>query len=422
MSLRQDWLNMFIKEVSNGGYYTGLHRLYDHNAMMYLYLSYAGKILNMDAAHTFFYVQLIFVYMCAGFYPVIFYRLTHNIFVSVGTMFYFKIYSPYSLYLHNDSYWVYAWITYLAIPVFIFLFAEKWKKSNWIWVAFLVSISAVSNVFRSSASICVVFFLIILMLVKHLLPAIKQKSFKKCVAAATVCAAIFLSQNLFTLYVPVVYQKYTGQPEVLPLKGPWHSIYIGLGWEENPDNIIYNDGCGYAGRENLLYNTHDGYYIGVESPGYIETMKHVYLDTVTSNIPFYLKSYIRKLFTGVETAFSNTVLNFKIYDNGWFYNNNAPYFVSAAGILCAFAQLTYALFKKDRRKLTGYALGAFIIFVFAAVGLLPGVIATPVVREYIFASCAAMDAIILFAFASAIYTIYIILVKIFSKIYSGILL
>ena len=90
--------------------------------------------------------------------------------------------------------------------------------------------------------------------------------------------------------------------------------------------------------------------------------------------------------------------------------------MSAAGILCAFAQLTYALFKNDRTKLTGYALGAFIIFVFAAVGLLPGVIATPVVREYIFASCAAMDEIILFAFASAIYTIYIILVKIFGKI------
>ena len=55
MSLRVTWLDYFINEVKNTGIYTGLHRLYDHNAVMYLYLSHFSAILGIgDALHTFF--------------------------------------------------------------------------------------------------------------------------------------------------------------------------------------------------------------------------------------------------------------------------------------------------------------------------------------------------------------------------------
>ena len=403
MSLRLDWLDLFINEVNETGIYTGLHRLYDHNASMYLYLSHFGSILGFDASTTFYYTQLIFVCGLVALYPIIVYRISNNVTLSVLSIFFFHFFDPFNIYLKNDSYWIYGWITFISVPILFFLFRDKWQKSNWIWVALLIGVVGVGNIFRANASLALIISLVVLMVVKIIYPATKTKQFKSVVLGCCICLIVFFANGFFTSTVPHIYQSVTNQPECLPMKGPWHSLYIGLGWEkENPLGLEYGDVYGYKNREDLLYDISDGYYIGVESPEYINEMKNVYFDTVFSNFIYCVGSYFRKVMTAIKIGFKFSIFNPTILTNNDYYINMISIYVFILSVIaCGFF-----IKKSDKKELLTNAITLLgIVLVFFLFGLIPGVIATPIVREYTWASGASLDIFTFMIYITAVKTL-----------------
>ncbi|MBQ8603958.1 MAG: hypothetical protein IJ410_03835 [Oscillospiraceae bacterium] len=395
MSLRVEWLDMFINEVKSTGVYSGLHRLYDHNATVYLYLSHLGAILGFDALHTFFYTQLVAVFACVAFYPVIFYRLSNNIYISLLSVVFFEIYKPYTMFLQNDSYWICGWITFISMPILYFLIKGRWNTFNWLWVVFLGAIASMSNVFRSSSGLAVIVSLILIILLKLIIPAIKTGEKDVLVSGIIGVVTVLLLQNLFTGFVPSIYQEITEQPESLPIKGPWHTLYIGLGWEENPLGIKYQDRYGYANREHLLYDVSEGYFVGIESPEYINEMKNVYMDTIFSDFKFFVGSYIRKVLKSLETIFEFSLINYEMWKSTMMYPLKYTYYFS---FILPIAMIYFIRNKLRENKhqfiLSLFTLAGLFIINFGF-GMLPGIIAYPIVREYLYGAIAACDMIIL---------------------------
>lgn len=405
MWLRVDWLNFFIEEVKTTGVYTGLHRLFDHNAAIYLYLSHIGAYLGLDAVHTFYYTQLFLACACAAVYPAVFYRISGSILVAVASILFFKLYAPYSMYLMNDSYYIYGWMTFISLPVLFFLFRDKWHRWNYLWIAFLLAVMSVSNIFRSNAGLAIAVSLTALVLIKLVIPAFKEKKYAGLAIGILICFMAVWGQNFFTSTIPHIYQDYTEQPEVLPMKGPWHSLYIGLGWEENPYGLQYQDGYGYKNREHLLYDITEGYYLGIESPEYIEEMRAVYMDTVFSNPMFFIGSYIRKALTARKTVADNTIANITILGNGWFYPTR---FTQLFTIITPFTTIYYVFnkWKFDKKRTIVRIIDiAFIGMVNMAFGIIPGIIANPLVREYTFGVIATMDCIVLAEYIIFVYMV-----------------
>ena len=399
MSLRVDWLNLFMNDLRQTGLYSGFHRLYDHNASMYFYLSHLGIFAGFETMYTFFYSQLVMIWSCVALYPVIFYRLTSNVYVSVLSILFFKLYNPFSIYLLSDSYWIYGWTTFISLPIFFFLFRDKWNKSNWIWVALLIGVISVGNVFRANAGLAVIISLIILMAVKIIYPAVKSKKIKPIIIGVCICLLTIFSNGFFTSTVPHIYQSATNQPECLPMKGPWHSLYIGLGWEkENPLGLEYADRYGYIDREHLLYDIKDGYYVGIESPAYIDAVKKAYFDTVFSNLGYCTGSYIKKGFTALYNSVKFSVINPFLVNSRYYYVNFISPIITV--LLAIFMVIYFKKLSSDKRKSVFKRFYLFlpILLIFIICGILPGVIATPIVREYLFGAVSTFDCVALTAY------------------------
>lgn len=397
MSLRIEWLQMFIDEVGRSGLYTGLHRLYDHNATMYLYLSHIGNILGKNAVGTIHYVQVALTCICFAIYPVLIYRLTHSIPAAVMSVFFFKIYTPYSLYLVNDCYYILSWAVFMSMPVLFILYREKIDIKKRGWFIYLFAVTAVGNVFRSGGTLFIVINIIIIMAVKVIVPSIKNRNNRAVIMAVLVCFTALYSKNILTDTVPKIYQSVTNQPKMLPVKGPWHSMYIGLGWEENPDGIEFYDNFAYTGNEKFLYDITEGYYIGIESPEYINKIKGDYFDTVFKNFRFYFSSYVRKGFTAVKTVFENSVVNPKNLLNGNYYGTHRLrfllYFIMPVSIAA------YTVKSKKGKHLKDIFIMAATCFVFAfALGIVPGMMGFPYSREHMFNAVAALDYILFFEY------------------------
>ncbi len=403
MSLRVTWLDYFISDLSKTGVYSGFHRLYDHNASMYFYLSHFAVFAKLNTAYTFFYTQLIVVLGCVALYPSIFYRLTGNIYVSLLSIFFFKLYNPFSLYFLSDSYWIYGWTTFISLPILFFLFRDKWQKSNWIWILGLIGVISVSNVFRANAGLSVIISLILLMFVKIIYPAIKSKKLKPVIIGACVCLLIIFSNGFFTSTVPHIYQSATSQPECLPMKGPWHSLYIGLGWERgNPFGLEYADAYGYMNREYLLYDTEEGYYIGAESPAYIDEVKKVYFDNVFSNLGYCIGSYIKKSFIAIINSIRFSLITPPILYKLYYQANSMSYIVT---IFLSMLMIFYLKnIKADEKKLFLKRLYIFspIILIFILCGILPALIATPFIPQYLFGAVSTFDCMVLTAYIIAL--------------------
>jgi len=409
MSLRVEWLDMFINEVNTTGLYTGIHRLYDQNSTLYLYLSHLGSLRNFDALHTFFYTQLIIACTCIAVYPVIFYRITSSIPLSLASILLFVFYKPYTLFLQNDSHFIYGWMTFITLPILYFLYREKWQNSNWLWVAVVASAGAVGNIFRGSSGLAVVVSLTVLMVIKFILPYLKTRDYRKILVGLLGIMLIIASQKVFTGTIPNAYQTITDQPDKMPLKGPWHTLYVGLGWEENPMGLYWLDECGYSGREHLLYDVNEGYFICKESPRYSEAIKDAYFETVFDNFGFVFGSYVRKCFKALNTVLRYSLANPEMWKSTLMYRTRITYLMS---FITPFAAVFY-LVKKYREDKSNMLISGFICLficaVYFAFGMLPGIIANPVIREYLYGAISVIDMAVmatLFVCLRALYEFY----------------
>lgn len=409
MSLRIEWLDMFINEVKTTGVYTGLHRLYDQNSAIYMYLSYFGRLVGFDAVHTFFYIQLIMVYMCVALYPIVFYRLTNRVPLALRSVLMFVFYKPYSLFLQNDSHFIYSWMTFISLPILYFLYKEEWKKSNWFWIAVLTMVGAVCNVFRGSSGLALMINTVVLLVLKHIFPYLKNKDYRKILTGLLRIIIVVSSQKLFTGTLPNMYQAVTDQPERMPLKGPWHTLYVGLGWEENPMGIVWLDECGYAGREHLLYDVSEGYYVCKESPRYSSAIKDAYFETVFNNFSFVFGSYVRKCFKALNTVLEYSLVNPEMWKSTLMYRTRITYIISFITPIIALIYLFRKYKEKAKTTITGIIISLFVSIVSFAFGMIPGIIAYPGIREYLYGAISVLDFAVMITFfvcIKAMYEIY----------------
>lgn len=70
---------------------------------------------------------------------------------------------------------------------------------------------------------------------------------------------------------------------------PWHSMYIGLGFEDNPYGIYYKDECGIAKAKSI--NPVAEYH----SEEYFQILKEEYFKILKNDPQWVLKGYIKKV-------------------------------------------------------------------------------------------------------------------------------
>lgn len=376
MSVRQVWLDQFIQELRETGIYQRLSKFYDHNAAYYLYLSYMGNWLNLDSTQLFLMVQLIGIGSVITLFPALLYKISSSILLSIAGLLVFTQ-RGLSFFILSDSYWASAWVVFIGFPILFSLYCRPWTKWSVLWLTILVFAIGASNAVRGQASLGIWVAALWIVCYKAL-PAIKsclKGQWKMIGAAFALPLAVFFSFTLFTQIVPSAYQSVQGLAAPLPPKGPWHSAYIGLGWEENPFGIKYEDACGYEACPDEIGSK--------ENPVYIEAIREKYFETLAKDPAFFARSYFRKLLTATKVIWDASMM-------GAIYNKNG--FVFFLLILFIAALIVFVFHYTQSRKafLKEMSAWLFVLTLCFGAGVMQGMVAVPALH-YMQGACAAID-------------------------------
>ncbi len=308
MWLRVDRLQIAADMLKNDGYYSAFSIFFDHNANYYFYLAHIMNALNLTPAATFLLVQVGVIFALMIVFPALVYKITNSVIVAVGSMFLF-ILNPHSLMFYpTDSYWAYYLVNCFALPVFYILWREKWSKASVALTLLLSFVIAITNLPRSNTAIIAFPALIITVIVKNISNIkqwIKAKKYKSMLSFCALLVVVLMSFSFLASTVTGAYAFATNQTEgKLESMGPWHAMFLGLGWEENPDGIVFEDAYAYELFPELLNYDNPDF---IETPEYIEAIKGEYFETVLGDLGFYITSYIRKVFACIEAGASRTI-------------------------------------------------------------------------------------------------------------------
>jgi hypothetical protein len=120
---------------------------------------------------------------------------------------------------------------------------------------------------------------------------------------------ITFSYILFTDIIIILYAKITNQLSDIQKIGPWHTLYIGLGWENNPFDIIFLDECAFIATKKINPD------VVYESREYFNILKDLYLELFKSNIGYFFLTYSKKLLM----CLINSIYLFMTYDRGFVF-------------------------------------------------------------------------------------------------------
>ena len=143
--------------------------------------------------------------------------------------------------------------------------------------------------------------------------------------------------------------------------GPWHTAYIGFGFEENPYGIKYADEVAMQKVNSIDPAV---YYSTTESMDkYMAIIKAEYFKLYKENPEYFVASYIRKL----KACINNSI-------NSIFDSNKNKYLALALGLSC------FALFfmrTQKRHRLQHFLYLLICLIVMGFIGMLPWMIAIP---------------------------------------------
>lgn len=331
MNSRLQKLNMCMQQLLAGGQ-PQVVSLKDHNPAFYLYASYLGVLFGKtEAWQVFLLLQSGAAALVFLLYPVLIYKLTHSMLTACISPFLLKTFLGWILYeFKTDSYWSMAWIIVMGLPLLAVYFREKhgWPK----WAAFtgICLCMGLANLPRMHSSLGILLLLLVA-IVREQFTLFKERRNRKTVVlgCALLCISL-ISYSAFTGLIPKVYIAVTGQEGKIEDFGPWHSVYIGLGWEENKYSIEYRDE--YA---NELVQSIDptAEYC---SPKYMEILKNEWFRLWREDPGYMIGSYFRKFKACVKLCLESPV--YSHYDGGFYLN----------GIMLGLCLLRY-IFK--RRKI-----------------------------------------------------------------------
>jgi hypothetical protein len=92
---------------------------------------------------------------------------------------------------------------------------------------------------------------------------------------------------------------------------PWHTLYCGLGWEENPYGVTWSDVDAKRRAKEIAPTLTDT----VQSKEYFSVIKSEYFRVVKENPRFFLGSYYRKFTTILKASYNYFKGILKIFFN-----------------------------------------------------------------------------------------------------------
>jgi len=286
----------------------------DHTAVHY-YLAVFGRVFGISEAwQMHFWSQIAMACTLLIFYPALMYRLTKSFSVATMTPVLINVFvGAFFFRLISDGYWAYAWVVVFGTPFCAILIQEKWDvKKHWYLLLLAFLIMSIGNVFRAHASLPLALLLSVILiskldfnncsgfrLLKRVRPFMKQN--------VTVFFAIFLlfiSYNFLAGTLPRVFAPtLIGHPTLTQTVGPWHTLFLGLGWENNPFGIIYGDWFAYQ-RAREIYPD-----IVLLTKEYFEIMRTEFFRVLREEPLFFLGSYLRKFGVIILYSFAGLFIN-----------------------------------------------------------------------------------------------------------------
>lgn len=220
---------------------------------------------------------------------------------------------------HDDSTWFISWTVYAILPlIFIgIVYAEKWLKTKQIvkFIMAFVAISlmiGISNIGRLHAGLS-----LMIVIVALLSMGIKKYygiSFKAILIV--ICSLGILNGGyfMFTNVIPDVLIRQQGYHDSIDYFGPWHTLYIGLGWknflwknntlqgdiwkyDKRPEYIVYLDECAMS-----MVSSRDS-KVKYLSNEYFQILQEEYIRIARENTAWFVVNYIEKWFVCLYVVF-----------------------------------------------------------------------------------------------------------------------
>lgn len=304
MPTRLNLLSNTLEENNIIKFCNNIFYINDHSTSFYFYAWIYGKIFNIiDPKQIFYDIQYIFMFILLACIPVIIYELYHSMYLSLVSPILFYLVMEKELYhFFNDSYWIYSWSAIIVAFALSLLYIKK--NNIYSVILFLFITFSVSNVIRGESATLLAFFVIII-IGKYIFNELKNKN-KLNKKYIIMIFMLLLSTQIFTNIIPNAFLK-NNINRTLQSFGPWHTLYIGLGWEtakpnsfiykENKYRIYWGDQCAIDFVKNKNRN------IEVYSKEYFDTLKYEYVSVFINDSYFFISTYVKKFIVGIFVAF-----------------------------------------------------------------------------------------------------------------------
>lgn len=198
----------------------------------------------------------------------------------------------------SAEYWAYA---YIIIPSFLLMliYTQSEKQKTKIFISLIISLlCGAINIIRASAALPVMMAFALLLIFECSSSLKKNASINKTrpllYYAAIIILIFFIGYGLKKVLVQACFLAYnikngshikfsfSGSP------GPWHSLYIGLGWHQNPFGITFSDTCAYNKAQEIIPGC--GYF----SKEYMKALRQEWLRLFIENPFYFIKDYFFK--------------------------------------------------------------------------------------------------------------------------------
>lgn len=295
MGSRVRYVERFIDYLLNGT----IAPITDSNSPCYFYIAKIAVLTgNYSSAFWFTFIQLAGVGTVIALYPVLFYRITDSVLAGVLSPVVMYMVTHVHLWeVKTDSYWGMPWAVLMGMPlVILFCRTIVKKRQYWIILGLIAFVIGLSNVPRAHSGIGILAITTIIVLAKSI--KTKDKLRNRLMTITGSFAIMIVGYVLFTSIVPNLYFLIKGTSNPISSFGPWHTVFLSYGWEENPYGIEWADEYGRLFAQNInpgiVYNSSE----------YMDLLKEQVFSMWKENPAWFIGSYVRKLAACVNHAFN----------------------------------------------------------------------------------------------------------------------
>lgn len=329
------WRVKYTQRLLDGDVASGLHQLAtipDHATAYYFWCWIYGRIgalfgVTLSAEEIFRQIWAIMMFIALWLTTFFVWRLYKNaILALLAAPTFFAIIKSISFNTRDDSTWFMAWAIYIVAPLLFLLWQNNGVKNEFfdkrkgvLFAAILLCIG-LSNVGRLHSGLGVTLVLIFF-LYKDKLRLIENK-LKKVEACLICLLTVYVGYFSFVEILPRAYFFYKGEPANVAYFGPWHTMYIGLGWhhsdgvkkdqtlaaiaqklhlnvgkpaksyenDKSPEYIIFKDQCANSFASSVVHKK-----IDETDKEYFPIIQAEYFRIAQEETSYFIKCYTLKL-------------------------------------------------------------------------------------------------------------------------------